>query len=163
MLFSDGLHMFSHAASLFISFFAILLAQKWQNNRIELIAALINGIGLLGFTIYILYESYIRMLDPTTILITDTLIVAIIGLIVNILTAWLLSTAGVEDLNTKSALLHMLADTFSSVAIIVGVVIIAYTDWFIIDSILSVVVAIVVGKWAVGLIIDSIKALRQTA
>ena len=52
MLFSDGLHMLSHAASLGVSLLGMIIAKKRQNDRAELIAALINGIGLLGFTVY---------------------------------------------------------------------------------------------------------------
>ena len=160
MLFSDGLHMLSHAASLGISWLGIAMAKRWKNGRSELWAALINGIGLLVFTLYIFYESFERLADPSSIIVYHTLLVAILGLLVNLTTAWILGTTGIEDLNTKSAFLHMLADTFSSVAIIVGAIIIAYTDWFIIDTLLSVVVAIVVGKWAWGLIRSAVRELR---
>ncbi len=161
MLFSDGLHMFSHAASLGISLSAIYIAERTQNDKVESWAALINGIGLIGFTIYIFIESYLRLMSPEVIEVNSTFVVAIIGLIVNLLTAWILSSTGVEDLNTKSAFLHMLADTFSSVAIILGTVVIIYTDWFWIDAILSAVVAYVVGKWSIDLISQAWKSLRN--
>ena len=166
MLWSDGVHMLSHAASLGISFMAASIASKpssrkfpWGLHRVEIIAAHINGIGLAGFTFYIIYESLGRLFNPVAIVSEDMLVVAVIGLIVNLLTAFILSKAGLEDLNTKSAFLHMLADTFSSVAIIVGGVVIMYTDWFWIDAVLSVIIAVVIGKWSWGLLKESIFVL----
>ena len=74
--------------------------------------------------------------------------VALIGLAVNLVTAVILGRSGLEDLNTKSAFLHMLADTFSSVAIVVGGIVLPLTDWILIDPLLSLVVAGVVVKWS---------------
>ncbi len=166
MLFSDGLHMLSHALSLAISLIAIIIAGKKASKaypfgygRIEIIAALINGVGLLFFTFYIFYESTLRIIDPQEINIFETMGIAVLGLIVNLLTAWILYLAGLEDLNTKSAFLHLLADTFSSIAIVLGCFIIKYTDWFVIDPILSIIVGVVIAKWAIGLMRDAINIL----
>ncbi len=166
MLFSDGLHMLSHGLSLGISLIAIIIAAKkatksypFGYGRIEIIAALINGIGLLFFTLYIFYESALRIIDPLAINVYETMGIAVLGLIVNLGTAWILYLAGLEDLNTKSAFLHLLADTFSSVAIIIGCLVIRYTNWFVIDPILSIVVGLVIAKWAFGLLKDAIEIL----
>lgn len=166
MLFSDGLHMLSHALSLGISLGAIMIVAKKSSKkypfglgRIEIVAALVNGIGLALFTLYIFYESIVRIIDPVEINISQTLMIAIIGLLVNLSTAWILNLAGLEDLNTKSAFLHLLADTFSSVSIIVGCVIISYTNWWVIDPILSMVVGLVIAKWSYGLIRDATRIL----
>lgn len=162
MLWSDGLHMLSHAASLLVSYVAILLSSRkaskkfpfgWQ--RVEIIAAHINGVGLALFTGFIFYESIDRLLNPVAIMSQEMMVVALIGLCVNLVTAVVLSMAGLEDLNTKSAFLHMLADTFSSVAILVGGIIIIYTEWYFIDALLSIIIAIVIGKWAWGLLKES--------
>lgn len=161
MLFSDGLHMLSHSSSLLISFIAILLAERLKNTKVELGAALINGIGLLVFTIYILWESWERFQEPEHIKAADTLLVALIGLATNLLTAWILGSSGADDLNTRSAFLHMLADTISSIAIIIGAVIILFTDWYLIDALLSAIVALIVGKWSVGLLKNSYLGLRE--
>ena len=162
MLWSDGLHMLSHAASLLVSYIAIILASKktspkfpfgWQ--RVEIIAAHINGVGLALFTGFILYESVERLFTPQPIMSQEMMIIALIGLGVNLLTALILNMAGLEDLNTKSAFLHMLADTFSSIAILIGGVIMLYTEWYFIDALLSIIIAIVIGKWAWGLLKES--------
>ena len=166
MLFSDGLHMLSHALSLGISLVAILLAQRKTTGRypfgwgrIEIIAALVNGFGLALFTLYIFYESIVRLISPVEINVYQTLYVAVIGLVVNLTTAWILNLAGLEDLNTKSAFLHLLADTFSSIAIVIGCVVISYTNWYHIDPILSMAVGIVIAKWSYGLIRDATRIL----
>ncbi len=162
MLFSDGIHMLSHVASLLVSYVAILYASKRKNGAYyENMAAFVNGIGLLFFTGYIFREAYIHYLNPNQILLDTAMYTAIFGLAVNLLTALILSWSGVEDINTRSAFLHMLSDTFSSVSIIVGIAIIYYTNWIWIDALLSCIVGIVVGKWSVGLIRESYSNLRR--
>ena len=166
MLFSDGIHMLSHVASLLVSYVAILYASKHKNGEYyENMAAFVNGIGLLVFTFYIFREAYIHYINPDQILLGTAMYTAIFGLAVNLLTALILSWSGVEDINTRSAFLHMLSDTFSSVSIIVGIGIIYYTNWIWIDALLSCIVGIVVGKWSVGLIKESymnLKRIKQT-
>ncbi len=166
MLFSDGLHMLTHALSLGISLAAIHIAARKVSEKypyglasVEVIAALINGVGLIFFTIYIFYESALRLMNPIAINVWDTGLVACVGLAVNLLTAFILSRAGIEDLNTRSAYLHLLSDTFSSVAIIIGCVIIRYTGWMAIDPLLSIIVGLVILKWAFGLIKESIDVI----
>jgi len=166
MLFSDAIHMLSHAASLLISLLAIMLAVRIKSKRLpfglkrlEPLAAFINGISLVFFVAYIGYEAFIRLIDPQIIQTSSTLMVAIIGLAVNLITAFILGLAGLEDLNTRSVFLHMLADTFSSIAIIAGAITIKYTGWMILDPILSLVVAIIIGKWGYDLLKESGKIL----
>lgn len=161
MLFSDGIHMLSHVASLLITFLAIILASKVKHGEYyENIAAFINGIGLLFFSIYIFREAYIHFLNPSEIILDTAFYTAIFGLVINLFTALILSLSGVEDINTKSAFLHMLSDTFSSVSIIIGIIIIYYTNWIWIDALLSIIVGLVVGKWSLGLIKESYNNLK---
>ncbi len=166
MLFSDGIHMLSHGASLGVSLLGVYLAGKKSGAsypfgfaKAEILAAFINGISLVIFVGYIVYESVFRLIEPQPIAVTETLVVGALGLLVNLVTAVILSLAGLEDLNTKSAFYHMLADTFSSLAILIGVGIIQLTGWFAIDALLSLVVAIVILKWSVGLLKQSTKVL----
>jgi len=144
MLMSDAIHMLSHATALGISFLAIVLARRTPSEelpfglcRIEILAALLNGVGLAGFSLWIMYEGALRMLHPVAILGPAMTAVALIGLAVNLATAVILRRSGLEDLNTKSAFLHMLADTFSSVATVVGGLVLSFTDWVLIDPLLS--------------------------
>ncbi|MES2630153.1 MAG: cation diffusion facilitator family transporter [Bacteroidota bacterium] len=170
MLFSDGIHMLSHAASLFVSWLALYLVKKYDGKRfpfgmkrVEVLAAFINGLSLLFFVGYIVYAAIVRLIDPQPIEVGVTLTVAVVGLIVNLVTAFVLSLAGLEDLNTRSAFLHMLADTFSSLAIIGGGIIIYYTGWFQVDAILSFVVALVIAKWSIGLLKTSATILAESS
>jgi cobalt-zinc-cadmium efflux system protein len=168
MLISDAIHMLSHATALGISLLAVVLAQKKVGEhfpfglyRVEILAALFNGIGLAGFSIWIIYEGIQRIIDPVAILGPELTAVALVGLAVNITTAFILRRAGLEDLNTKSAFLHMLADTFSSAVIVIGGIIIVLTDWFIVDPILGMVVALLVARWSWGLLRDSVLILLE--
>lgn len=168
MLMSDAIHMLSHATALGISFLAVVLAQRTTSDelpfglyRIEILAALLNGVGLAGFSLWIIYESILRILHPVTILGPAMTAVALIGLAVNLVTAVILKRSGLEDLNTKSAFFHMLADTFSSVVIVVGGIILSLTHWTIIDPVLSLLVAGVVVKWSWGLLRDSTLILLE--
>lgn len=156
MLFSDGIHMFTHALSLIITLLSMVIARKTKNKSVELIAVTINGMMLFYFGIYIFFESIDRLLEPRTIQLTYTLAVAVIGLIVNVFTAVLLNQSGIEDLNTKSAFAHMVSDTLMSVSIVIGTLIIYFTKLYVIDAILSIIVSVLIIKWAVDL-------LRSTA
>lgn len=168
MLISDGIHMLTHASALFVSLIAIVIANRKASDRfsfglyrVEILAALINAIGLAIFTFWIVYEGVLRLLDPPKILSAELLFVALAGLFVNLATAWILHNAGVEDLNTKSAFLHMIADTLSSVAIVIGGVIIYFTEWYILDPILSIFVAVLIGRWSWTLLRDSTMILLE--
>jgi cobalt-zinc-cadmium efflux system protein len=168
MLVSDAIHMTSHAAALGISWLALTLAHRPTSKRfpfglyrIEILAALMNGIALAGFALWIVVEAIGRVLSPVEIPAVELTAAAIIGLLVNLSTAFILHRSGIEDLNTRSAFLHMLADTFSSVAIVLGGILILLTDLYIIDSILSLVIALVVVKWSLGLLRESVTVLLE--
>lgn len=157
MLFSDGIHMLSHVASLLVSLIAIYIGVKRENeDHYNHVAAFINGLGLLLFSFFIFKEAYDQFTHSSLNEFNTALYTAIFGLIVNLATALILSLSGVEDINTKSAFMHMLADTFSSVSIIIGLIVIHYTGWLWIDALLSIIVGIVICKWAIGLLKESI-------
>ncbi|MDY0327802.1 MAG: cation diffusion facilitator family transporter [Arcobacteraceae bacterium] len=167
-LISDAVHMFTHSFALGLSLFAIVISAKNPNNaktfgyfRAEILAAFINGITIALSVVWIIYEAIIRLLNPTEILATTTIIIAFVGLIVNIITGLILLKANHDNINIKSAFLHMMADAISSVAIVFGAVVIYFTNWYIIDTLLAVFVAIIIAKWAKGLLSDSIHILLE--
>jgi len=167
-LISDAGHMFTHAFALLISFVAIVLASKpadiqktFGYYRIEIIATLFNSISLLFITCWIFYESYQRIIHPLPIKVTEMLIVSTAGLIVNIVSAIILVGVSKEDLNVRSAFIHMIGDTASSVGIILGAVIILYTGWTLIDPILSVLIGVVILIWAWNLARESLHILLE--
>jgi cobalt-zinc-cadmium efflux system protein len=168
MLLSDAAHMLSHALALGISYAAVRLAGRAPSARshyglfrAEILGALVNGLGLLVFTAWIGWEAIERMLTPEPILGAEMTLIAIFGLAVNVGTAVILHRAGAEDLNTRSAFLHMLGDTLSSVAIVAGGVVVWATSWTWIDPVLSVLVALVILWWSIGLLRQSASILLE--
>lgn len=169
-LISDAIHMFTHSFALIISLVAIVIASKqaplsktFGYYRIEVLAAFINGITIVLSIFWILYEAIERFITPSQIDIKMAMIVAFIGLVVNIITGFILMQGDKENINLKSAFVHMLSDALSSVAIILGYIVIHFTSWYFIDIILALLVAVVIGKWAVGILKASVNTLMESS
>ncbi|MFD2043941.1 cation diffusion facilitator family transporter [Ornithinibacillus salinisoli] len=161
-LLSDAGHMLSDAAALGLSLLAFKIGERKANNsktygykRFEIIAAFINGVTLIAISIYIFYEAMHRFVTPPNVS-ANMMFIAIIGLLVNIGVFLLLMRGGSsENLNVRSALLHVLGDLLGSIgAIIAGVLIFAF-GWYIADPIASVIVAILI-------IISGFRITRET-
>ncbi|MBI5115174.1 cation transporter [Candidatus Poribacteria bacterium] len=169
-LLSDAGHMLTHFFALMVSFIAIKLAtmptrpnRSFGLYRIEVLAALLNGLTLLFITGYIFYEAGGRLLHPSPIKELPMFVVAVVGLAVNLASAFILLGVGQADLNVRSAFMHMVGDTASSVGIVAGAVIIYFTGWYIIDPILSLLIAAVILVWSWNLLSDSVNILLETA
>ncbi|MBL8516868.1 MAG: cation transporter [Betaproteobacteria bacterium] len=167
-LISDGVHMFTHAFALGLSWAAILLAARPASGmktfgyyRIEVVAAFVNGVTVLLSAIWIVVEAVGRILVTQPVEIGTTLIVAVLGLVVNIITGAILLRADQENLNIRSAVLHMVTDALSSVAIIIGLVVIHFTSWHVIDPLIAVLVAALITKWSWSLLSDSLHVLLE--
>lgn len=168
-LLSDAGHMFTHVFALLVSFFAIMYATKKPTTeksfgfyRIEILAALLNGIALIAISGFIFWEAYKRILNPKPINVMEMIIISLIGLAANIVSAFILASAGRKSINIKSAFVHMIGDTASSVAIIIGAIIIYFTGFYMIDPIFSIIICIVILYWAFTLIRDSLQILMET-
>lgn len=169
-LISDAIHMFTHSFALVISLVAIIIASKkaplsktFGYYRIEVLAAFVNGLTIVLSIFWIVYEAIERYFNPSQIDLKVAGIVAVIGLVVNIITGFILMQGDNENVNLKSAFVHMLSDALSSVAIIIGYVVIYYTSWYFIDILLAVIVAVVIGKWAYTVLKDSINILLESS
>ncbi len=169
-LISDAIHMFTHSFALIISLVAIIIASKkapinktFGYYRIEVLAAFVNGITIILSIFWIIYEAVERYFNPSEIDLKTAGIVAIIGLVVNIVTGVILMQGDKENVNLKSAFVHMLTDALSSVAIIIGYVVIYYTSWYFIDILLAVLVALVIAKWAYQVLKDSTNTLMESS
>jgi cobalt-zinc-cadmium efflux system protein len=167
-LLSDAAHMFSHLFALGISYVAILLSLKPADSektfgyyRAEILAAFVNGLSLIIIIVAILYGAYERFRNPVDIQSTEMLIIAAIGLVVNIVTAMLLSSGSREDMNVKGAFLHALGDLISSVGVVAAAAIIYFTNLIILDTIVSILIALVIAYWAYVLIKDSAHILLE--
>jgi cobalt-zinc-cadmium efflux system protein len=167
-LLSDAGHMFTHLLALGVSYLAVMFSERpaterrtYGLNRLEILAALFNGATLFAISIGIFYEAYERFFDPVPIATGPLLVIAVIGLVVNLICAVILSGAERKDLNIRGAFIHLLTDTFSSVAVIAGAVIISLTGWTVIDPLLSVAICAVILFWALRLVWDSVDILLE--
>lgn len=149
-LLSDAAHMFTDVMALIIAFIAIRIGKRAADNkrtfgyrRFEILAAAFNAILLFLVAMYILYEAYDRFLNPPDIQTTGMLIIAALGLAVNIISMRILASGSKNSLNMKGAYLEVFADMLGSVGVIIGAILIYLTGWKQIDPIL----AVLIGLW----------------
>ncbi len=169
-LVSDAGHMLTDFLGLALSFSAIALgsrpatsARSYGFYRAEILAAFVNGMLLLGATLYITYESVARLIKPTEVHATGMLVVALVGLAANLGSAMLLLGVGHGSLNIRGAFLHMISDTLSSLGVVVGALIIRFTGWERVDPILSMAIAVMIGFSAWRLLRDAASVLLESA
>lgn len=167
-LLSDAGHMLTHLFALGMSFFAIVLAARpvtkektYGFYRAEILVAFVNGIVLLFLTAFIFYKAIFRIISPQPVAELQMLLVAILGLAANGAGIFLLHGIGREDINVKSAFLHLIGDTASSVAVVLGGLIIYYTGNFLIDPLISILIGILILIWAGKLLAESTNILLE--
>lgn len=166
-LTSDGWHMLSHTWVLGLTGMAyglIWLNQKkgfftLNSERVLSIAGLISALSLMGVAIGIGWKSTIELLSsPDALQYGQALIVAVIGLIVNGLSAYILHQGHEDhDHNMRAAYLHLLADALTSMTAILALLAGHYLGWYFLDPIVGIFAALVIAKWALGLIQSSAK------
>lgn len=161
VLFSDGIHMLSHVFSLFVSFSGFYLYRKTQSNKFGKWAAILNSFSLILFSIPLFIEALNRLFNPETIDLYYSFIIGFIGLFVNLICAYILNKAGVEDLNSKSAYMHMIGDLLTSISVILGVVIIYYLNWKWIDPIFTFILCFFMIYWGIDLASKIFKTKNQ--
>jgi cobalt-zinc-cadmium efflux system protein len=168
-LLSDAGHMFTDTLALTLSLFAMKFAEMPATERktygfyrLEILAAFVNGTILILISFYIMYEAYLRIREPEPVQSVLMLVVAGLGLVVNILGALFLVKHHETNLNIRGAFLHIIGDAVSSVGVIIGGIIIAYTGWYLIDPILSILIAIGITIGAAGLVIESVNILLES-
>lgn len=165
-LVSDAGHMFSDVLALLLSFGAITLATRLPSKertygflRAEIFAAFINSLLLMAVSGIILWEAYQRLLNPAPIQSELMGAVAVLGLIANIVVAFLLH--GSHNLNVRSAFLHVIGDVVSSVAVIAAAIWIAFTGQVIVDPLLSGFIAVLIIVSATSILRETIAILLQ--
>jgi cobalt-zinc-cadmium efflux system protein len=150
-LLSDAAHVFADVFALVLSWVAIYLTTLPASNRrtygyhrMEVFAAFINGASLIVIAVWIFYEATNRLMSPEPVKSLPMLIVAAIGLLVNIVVALIFMKESHDNLNVKSAFLHVLGDALSSAGVIIGGVIMSFTGWYLVDPILSFAIGLVI-------------------
>jgi cobalt-zinc-cadmium efflux system protein len=167
-LLGDAWHMFRDILALLISLSAVNISKKLPTkertfgfHRIEILAALLNGILLVGVGVWVIIEARQRLRSPKPIEDVVMLVVALVGLAANIYVAYRLH--GSRDLNIRSAFIHVLTDAVSSVAVIVAAVLIMLTGKTIFDPVLSIFISLLVIVSALGVIKESAAILLEFA
>lgn len=161
-LLSDAAHVFMDLFALVLSLVAIRLAQRPASDkrtygwhRAEVFASLINGSSLLFIGGGILYEAWGRFLHPEAVKSREMFIIAIVGLVMNLLAARALHGHSHADLNVRSAFLHVLGDAVASIGVIVGGLIMMTTGWFVLDAVISAAIALIIGFGSLRILFEA--------
>ena len=169
-LLADAGHMATDAAGIALALGAVTLAQRpargrrtfgWQ--RIEILAAVANGLLLLGVAGYVLVEAVLRIGEPTEISSELMLVVAGAGLVVNLVSLALLHRGRTDSLNVKGAYLEVLGDAFGSVAVLIAGVVILTTGWTYADTLASLAIGFLVVPRAWHLLREALDVLLEAA
>ena len=166
-LLADGWHMASHAGAMAVAWFAYVWARKNEGNpdlvfgagKVNALAGFASAVGLVLVALYMGAESLTRLFSPVPISFGPAALVAVLGLAINLISAWCLRDEGhvhSHDHNLKAAYMHVLADALTSILAIFALLGGKYYGLTWLDPVMGLVGAAVVGRWAVGL-------LRETA
>lgn len=169
-LLADAAHMLSDNIALGLALFAFWLADRpptpnWSfgYKRAEILAALFNGVTIVAVSIWIFYEAYSRFQDPPEILGGWMMVVAVIGLVVNLSGALILTRSAGENLNMQGALRHVMADLLGSIGVIVAALVILVTGWSYADPLISVFIGALVLFSSWKLLRDSVSILLESS
>jgi cobalt-zinc-cadmium efflux system protein len=170
-LLSDAGHMLSDAGGLGMSLAAISLAttgsaaahRTYGWYRLEILAALANTLLLFAVAAYVVYEAIERLGREHEVAATPMIVVAILGLVINLIAFRLLAAGAQESLNLRGAYLEVVADAVGSVGVLVGAAIIALTSWYWVDSLIAVGIGVFILPRAYKLGRDALRILVESA
>lgn len=167
-LLSDAAHMLTDVLALVIALIAISVGKRpadkrrtYGYRRFEILAAALNAVVLFLVAIYILYEAYRRFFEPPQIKSVGMLVVAVLGLVVNLVSALLLREGSGGSLNMKGAYLEVISDALGSVAVIAAAITIYLTGWWPIDPMLAVLIGFWVLPRTWKLLSESVNVLLE--
>jgi cobalt-zinc-cadmium efflux system protein len=168
-LISDAGHMLSDAFALGLSLSALLYGERaatpektYGYKRFEILAALLNGILLVVLSAFILTEAVSRFSQPEAVMGEGMMLISVIGLIVNVVVAFVLSRGQTgENLNVKSAFLHVIGDLLGSIGAIAAAILIIFFDWSIADPIASIIVSLLVLYSGWHILKDAVNILME--
>lgn len=168
-LISDSLHNLTDTLAILLSYIALKVSKKAHTlkrtfgyKRIQILIALFNASVVVLVALFLFKEAYDRFLTPAPINSVILLIVAVAGLIANGYSAYLLRNSTEKNINIKSAYLHLIADMLSSVAVVVGGILIYFYNIYWIDPVLSVLIGIYVIKEGYTIIKEASNILMQS-
>lgn len=166
-LISDAGHMVTDSAALGLALLAQVIAKRpptaknsFGFGRAEALAAFVNGLIMLAVIAWIFYEAIQRLSSPEIVQGKAVIVVASIGLAINVLVAYILSHDK-QSVNTKAALVHVMGDLLGSIAAIVAGIVISYTAWMQIDPLLSMFVSLLILKSTFAVLAESYHFLME--
>ncbi len=169
-LISDALHNFSDGIAVIISYIAIRLNKKPKDakftfgyKRAEILAAVFNASVLIGISLYLFFEAYKRFANPEHIEGGLMTIVATIGLVANVIGTLLLKSGSKDNINIRSAYLHLLSDAVSSFGVIVGGMFIYLYKIYWIDPLLTVLISLYIIKESYVIVKEAVEVLMMAA
>jgi cobalt-zinc-cadmium efflux system protein len=164
-LWTNSLALLSDAAHVFLDLFALLLSlgaiklssypvsdtRTFGWHRMEVFASFINGSTVFLIAGIICYEALGRIANPEEVKSLPMMLIAVVGLAMNLFAAGALHSHSHDDLNVRSAFLHMIGDAAASVGVIVGGIVMYFTNWYLLDALISVGIGFVIfwGSWRV--------------
>lgn len=167
-LVADGVHMLTDAMALGVAWWGYKMSQKPANERMtfgyqrfQILTAFVNGFTLLLIIGGIVFMAIHRLIEPQEVMGKEMFIIALIGLLNNLVVFWILHSGDQNSMNMRGATLHFLGDTLGSVAVIVGAILIYFTGWMPIDPILSLIMATIIGIGAYRLVRESAHVLLE--
>lgn len=168
-LLSDAAHMLTDVIGLALALFAnwmsrrpITAQRSYGYYRLEILSAFINALILIGISLYILYEAYGRFRNPPAIDSGNMTLVAVIGLLINVLGIYLLKQGAEDSLNVKGAFLEVVSDLLSSIGVIAAGLIMTYTGWYYADPLFSAVIGLFILPRTLKLMMESVNILLQS-
>ncbi|MEK7737414.1 MAG: cation diffusion facilitator family transporter, partial [Pseudomonadota bacterium] len=166
-LVADAGHMVNDAGALALAAAAAWVAKRpasrvhsYGFGRAEFLAALVNSLGLLVLVAWIAVSAVQRLQDPQPVAGVAVSVTAALGLLINIVVAWMLSRSA-SSLNTRAALLHVAGDLLGSVAALIAGVVIAFTGWTPIDPLLSLAIAALIVTSSLRLLREALHGLME--
>ncbi len=169
-LLADAAHMATDVVGLGMALAAITLAARPATTqrsfgfyRLEVLAALANGVLLLGVAVYVFFEAALRLVHPQEVASGPLLVVATVGLVVNVISYRLLTAGAAESINVRGARLEVLGDMLGSVGVIVAAVVIALTGWPYADPVIGAAIGVFILPRTYSLSRQAVRILMQSA
>ncbi len=167
-LMADSGHMLTDAAALGLSLFALWFSTRpatakktYGFLRVEILAAFFNGVTLVVISLIIFYEAYFRILNPPEVNSGLMLLIATLGLVINLVSAYFLHRSHVTNLNIRGAFLHVVGDALGSMGAIIAGLLMLFRNWYLADPLISIMVGLLILYSSWQLVRDSVDILLE--
>lgn len=167
-LMSDAWHLLTDLLSLIFSWWAMNKTlqppTEWATfgyHRVGILAALVNNVSLVAVSFYILFQAYLRCLNPQDIETGGMSMLAAMGIVISAIIVFLVNEGAKSNINMRSVWLHFAGEALASFGVLIGGIVINYTGWYWVDTILSAVLALTILRGAVIMLQDITQILLE--